>query len=89
LDEVVMNVPDVAKRIQRWGLGVVFVSLLFLGASVLLVCVLVALTILPTSILRLNGKLQQLVLDCLWLGVSGPIIWLVGWILARFANNKD
>ena len=89
MDEVVTNVPDVAKRIQRWGLGVVFVSLLFLGASVLLVCVLVALTILPTSILRLNGKFQQLVLDCLWLGVSGPIIWLVGWILARSAKNKD
>ncbi len=84
-----MNVPEVARRMQRMGRDFVLVFLLYLGGSILLVCLLVALTILPTSILRFNGKLEQLVLDCLWLGASGPIFWLVGWILARSANNKD
>ena len=83
-----MNVVEVARRSQRTGRLLVLV-LLYFGASILVVCVLVALSILPTSILRPNNKLQQLVLECLWIAVPGVIFWLVGWIMARSANNKD
>jgi hypothetical protein len=83
-----MNVPEVARRIQRTGLLMVIVSLLFLGASLLLVCMLVALTILPTSILRPNGKILELSLHCLWLAVPGAILWLVGGVLECFAKLR-
>ncbi|MGD0941196.1 MAG: hypothetical protein ABR905_15940 [Terracidiphilus sp.] len=83
-----MKVVELARRLQRAGRMMVLASLLYLGASVLLVCVLVALNILPASILRSNGKILQLVMECFWIGVPGSILWLVSWILAR-ATNKD
>ena len=81
------NVPVMARMIQRAGLYIVILSLMYLGTSVLLVCALGVMGLLPASNLQSSGKILQLVLNCLWLAVPGVIIWLVGRNMARSANK--
>ncbi|MGO9775422.1 MAG: hypothetical protein ACLPM3_02415 [Terracidiphilus sp.] len=84
-----MNVLEWSRRFQRMGLGFVLISLLYFSASVLLVYLLVASTLLPSSMLRPNGKILDLAVRCLWIAVPGAILWLTGWTLKSIAKNKD
>jgi Na+-driven multidrug efflux pump len=81
-----MNVLEVSRRIKRSGKYLVLASVLLLGTSLLLICLFVVLTILPTSILLQKDKFLELVLNCLWIALPGVTLWLVGWVMECFAK---
>lgn len=83
-----MNLPDMARRMRQMGWIFVLISLIYFVASALVVCMFVALAILPASILRDDGKIQKLAQECLMIAVPGAAFWLVGTVLKVTSGKK-